>query len=92
MPNGIVTIPNKDKKSVETMLHFFINDEEKFKDYVSKNIKSNSDGESSLRDIGISSLSGKLISLNSMDKNYISKLKKKYGNTVIDIFIRKSVK
>jgi len=92
LPNGIVTIPNKDKKNVETMLHFFINDEEKFKDYVSKNIKPNSDGESSLRDIGISSLSGKLISLNSMDKNYISKLKKKYGNTVIDMFIRKSVK
>lgn len=44
-----------------------------------------------IRERALGTLSGKLIAFNSMDKQYVSKLRRKYGNTVVDMFIRKSV-
>lgn len=94
LPNGIVTIPSGDKKEVETLLYLYLTDKSKFDDYVSRKFfsKNSDDKGKSVRDYGIASLSGKLIGFNSMDKSYISKLRRKYGNTLIDMFIRKSVK
>lgn len=94
LPNGIVTIPSKDKKEVELLLYFYLTDSNKFEDYA-KNVlerKQYDYGDKTLRNYAINMLSGKLIAFNSMDKEYILKLRKKYGNTVIDMFIRKSVK
>ncbi|WP_144167474.1 reverse transcriptase family protein [Shewanella algae] len=92
--DGTVTIPSKDKKEVEIMLNFYLNDKSKFDDYVSK-LKTRSgrlnEGKS-LRENGISSLSGRIIGINAMDKKYIGKLKSKYGNAVIEMFLRKTVK
>ena len=94
LPNGIVTIPSADKKLVESMLYFFLVDQSKFENYVESALKPKLTelGDKSFREYGIRSLSGKLIAFNSMDKKYISKLRTKYGNTLIDMFIRKSVK
>ena len=94
LPNGIVTISSVDKKYVESMLYFFLTDPSKFEDFFIKHSKKklNDIDDKSLREHGISSLSGKLIACNSMDKNYVSKLRRKYGNTLIDMFIRQSVK
>ncbi len=95
LPNGIVTIPSSDKKEVESLIYFYLTNNEKFEDLFKK-ISSNNKIENSegkpIRELAISSLSGKLISFNAMDKGYISKLRKKYGNTIIDMFIRKAVK
>ena len=94
LPNGVVTIPSVDKKEVETLLYFYLTDKEKFDDYFYKyvKIKKVNFGDKTIREHGVNFLSGKLISINSMDKDYISKLKRKYGNTIVDMFVRKSVK
>lgn len=94
LPNGTVTIPSTDKKEVELLLYFYLTDNSKFENYFGTIIENKKLelGEKSLREHAISLLSGKLIAFNSMDKHYISKLRRKYGNTVIDMFIRKLVK
>jgi RNA-directed DNA polymerase len=38
LPNGEVTIPSKDKKEVEILLHFYLNNSEIFNKYIEKNI------------------------------------------------------
>ncbi|HAS6105916.1 TPA: RNA-directed DNA polymerase [Vibrio vulnificus] len=93
LPNDEITISSKDKKETEILLHFYLNDLDKFDDYVTKNIINrfrNSD-KKSIRDIGLSSLSGRIIGINTMDKKYLIKLRKKYGNTLIDMLLRKTV-
>lgn len=94
LPNGIVTIPSADKKYIESMLYFFLTDQDKFTDTYkgNRNSKHIQSEQRSLRELAIASLSGKIIALNSMDKNYVVKLRSKYGNTLIDMFLRKSVK
>lgn len=94
LPNGVITISSSSKKEIETMIYLYLTNAVKFNDFVKKNIliEGEQEDEQETRDRGLASLSGKIISTNSMDKYYIQKLRKKYGNTVIDMFIRKSVK
>jgi RNA-directed DNA polymerase len=94
LPNGIVTISSSYKKEVETMLHLYINDDDKFDDYVKNKLKPRPNQllDKSYQEYGVNSLCGRLISISAMDKNYISKLRQKYGNTIIEMFLRKSVK
>ncbi|MBL1384973.1 MAG: RNA-directed DNA polymerase [Colwellia sp.] len=94
LPNGVVTIPSVDKKEIETLLYFYLTDSNKFENYFQSTFCNTETelGEKSLRELAIGKLSGKLIAFNSMDKQYVSKLRRKYGNTMIDMFIRKSVK
>ncbi|MGD8121795.1 reverse transcriptase family protein [Vibrio sp. TRT 2004] len=91
--NNEITISSKDKKEAEILLHFYLNDLDKFDNYVVNNIapRFNQSGEKSIREIGTSSLSGRLIGINAMDKKYLTKLRRKYGNTLIDMFLRKTV-
>ena len=92
--SGVVTIPSVDKKEIETLLYFYLTDSNKFENYFQSTFCNTETelGEKSLRELAIGKLSGKLIAFNSMDKQYVSKLRRKYGNTMIDMFIRKSVK
>ncbi|MCI1033312.1 reverse transcriptase family protein [Raoultella terrigena] len=93
LPNGYVTIPSKDKKEVEILLHFYLTSPKSFEDYIIKNIVNrykNQEGKS-IDEIGKSFLSGKLIGINAMDKKYLTKLRGKYGNTLIEMFLRKTV-
>lgn len=94
LPNGIITIPSSYKKEIETMIHLYINDDDKFEDYVKNKLKPRPNilSDKSYLEYGVNSLCGRLISINAMDKNYISKLRQKYGNTIIEMFLRKSVK
>ena len=94
LPNGVVTIPSADKKQVESLLYFYLTDNNKFENYFKKsqNPKYLESSDKPLREHALGTLSGKLIAFNSMDQQYVSKLRRKYGNTVIDMFIRKSVK
>lgn len=94
LPNGRVTIPSADKSEVESLLYFYLTDNNKFESFFKKSL-SDKDLESDdkpIRERALGTLSGKLIAFNSMDKQYVSKLRRKYGNTVVDMFIRKSVK
>lgn len=93
LPNGYVTIPSKDKKEVEILLHFYLTSPKSFEDYIIKNIVNrykNQEGKS-IDEIGKSFLSCKLIGINAMDKKYLTKLRGKYGNTLIEMFMRKTV-
>ena len=94
LPNGIVTLPKKEKDDIELMIYFYLTDKDKLEDYFLNNVMHGnavSEGKSTLEH-AITKISAKLIAFNSMDKQYISKLRKKYGNTVIDMFIRKSAR
>lgn len=94
LPNGIVTLPKKEKDDIELMIYFYLTDKDKLEDYFLNNVMHGnalSEGKSTLEH-AITKISAKLIAFNSMDKQYVSKLRKKYGNTVIDMFIRKSAR
>ena len=79
LPNGRVTIDTKLRKKVEVLLHFYIRSREKFLDM--------SDGD---MEAGIHKLSGYITYINTADKQYLEKLKRKFGAAVIDSFLHKS--
>ncbi len=81
LPSGKVSVDMKVKKRLEIALYFYINDKEKFYDFLSKQYDSN-----------LSTISGQLCYINSIDKSYLDKLRKKYGNYIVDIFFHKTVK
>lgn len=70
MPNGKITIDSKYKKTIEILLHFYINDKEKFYDYLSKNKNLKSKEHS---------VFGLLHYAQSIDPSYLRKLQVKYG-------------
>lgn len=92
LPNGLVTIDKKNKKEIETLFHLYLTDDKMFENYISKHFIYKKNQQKSLKELGISTLSGKLMAINSMDKGYLNKLRKKYGNTLIEMFLRKTVK
>ncbi|UJQ40393.1 reverse transcriptase domain-containing protein [Vibrio anguillarum] len=93
LPNGELTISSKDKKEIEILLHFFLNDAEKFNNYIESKLSFKHDDSSDRNayDSALSSLCGRIVALNSMDKKYLDKLRRKYGNTLIEMFLRKTV-
>lgn len=80
-PNGNITIDNKIKNDIEVLLHFYKKDKIKFKDFFEKKFNSN-----------MERLSGLINHIQSVDKQYISKLKKKYGAFLIDSLIHRDLK
>lgn len=81
LPNGSISVDIKIKKIIEAQLYLYINDKEKFIDFLGGDYEK-----------GLSKVSGTLNYINTVDPNYINKLKIKYGNTIIDMFFHKSVK
>ncbi len=81
LPSGKVSVDIKVKKQLEILLHFYINDKEKFSDYLERHY----DGT-------LATISGQLNYINTIDKSYLNKLRKKYGNFVVDIFFHKTIK
>lgn len=81
LPTGRLTVDIKVKHKLEALLHFYINDKDKF--------ISLSGGD---YDVGLSKVSGQLNYINMIDKEYLNKLRKKYGNSLVDMFFHKSVK
>ncbi|MDP2179445.1 reverse transcriptase domain-containing protein [Methylicorpusculum sp.] len=81
LPTGKVSVDMKVKKQLEILLHFYINDKDKFSDY----LKNHYHGD-------LSTISGQLNYINSIDNNYLNKLRKKYGNFIIDAFFHQTIK
>lgn len=81
LPSGKVSVDMKVKKQLEILLHFYINDKDKFSDY----LKNHYHGE-------LSTISGQLNYINSIDNTYLNKLRRKYGNFIIDTFFRQTIK
>ncbi|OPB34636.1 reverse transcriptase family protein [Pseudomonas fluorescens] len=81
LPNGTITIDSRLKADIEVLLHFFTKDKQKFLD------KIETDSATALAKV-----SGYLNYINTTDKIYLNKLRKKYGASVVDMFVRGSVK
>ena len=81
LPNGRVTIDMEVKRRVEVLLHFFIRNRKRFLAIV--------DGD---MDSGIRELCGYITYINSADRAYLEKLRHKFGATVVDSFLHRSVK
>jgi len=67
-PDGGVTIDSKYKKTLESLLHFYINDKDKYKDLLEKTLHGKE-----------RSLFGLLHYVKSIDQAYLEKLQRKYG-------------
>jgi len=81
LPNGTVSVDIKLKRQIETMLHFYITDNSKLRDF------SNADLSKAKEQ-----LSGYVNYVNTVDSVYLDKLRKKYGVTVIDTLIHQGSK
>lgn len=81
LPNGKVTVDMKWKKQIEVFLHFYLKDRAKFFLMVESDLAS-----------GLERISGYLSYINTVDKDYLNKLRKKYGATVVDMFLHHSAK
>ena len=81
LPSGKISVDIRVKKQLEILLHFYINDKEKFSDYLGKHYGGS-----------LEKASGQLSYINTIDKSYLNKLRKKYGNFVVDTFFHKTVK
>lgn len=79
--SGTVTIDKNSKKQIEALIHFYLNDKSKFDDYLAKTF----DGK-------ISRLSGFIHYIETIDSEYLDKLRMKYGNYVIDVFANQSLR
>jgi RNA-directed DNA polymerase len=81
LPNGKLTVDRKIKDRVETTLHYFKTNRAKYEELVSEN-----------DDSKLERISGSLNYIKTIDPDYLNKLRKKYGSTTVDMFLRKSVK
>lgn len=81
LPSGKVSVDMKMKNHLEILLHFYINDRERYVDY----LKNNYDGDPA-------KISGQLNYINAIDSSYLDKLRKKYGNFIVDIFYHQAIK
>jgi RNA-directed DNA polymerase len=81
LPSGKVSVDIKIKQQLEILLYFYINDKEKFDDYLENHYHGN-----------LATISGQLNHINTIDASYLNKLRKKYGIFIIETFYRKSVK
>lgn len=79
LPNGRITPDTKKKKELEVLLHFFQSDREKFSVLV--------EGE---EEDGLDKICGQLNYVNSIDPDYINKLRRKFGATTIDTLLHRS--
>lgn len=80
LPSGKISVDIKLKKQLEILFHFYINDRKKFDDY----LKNKYQGD-------FSKISGQLNHINTIDKSYLDKLRKKYGNFIVDSFHHQSI-
>jgi RNA-directed DNA polymerase len=79
LPTGQVTLDMALKQRIEVQLHFYLRDREKFLARVGNDM-----------DAGVKQLAGYVNHVNSVDKAYLEKLRKKFGSTVIDSFLHRS--
>ncbi|MHA6128644.1 reverse transcriptase domain-containing protein [Pseudomonas fluorescens group sp. PF-1] len=81
LPGGGITIDTKLKSKIEVLLHYFTSDRQKFNVMLDD------------KDVnGLLKVSGYLNYINTTDPAYLNKLRTKYGATVVDMFMRGSVK
>jgi len=81
LPTGGISVDIKFKKEVEVLLHFYLTDKVKFLDKIAGDAGG-----------GAGKISGYLSYINTVDPLYLDKLRKKYGATIVDMFLHKTEK
>lgn len=81
LPNGHITVDSKLKKGLESILHFYINDKDRYNSFLEEHFS----GDPTV-------VSGKLNFVNVVDKEFLNRLRKKYGNFLVDSFVSHSIK
>ena len=79
LPNGQVTIDMELKKKVEVLLHFYVRNRASFIDMFQGDF-----------DAGVQKVSGYITYINTADKPYLEKLRRKFGAALIDSFLHRS--
>ncbi|MBD9633512.1 reverse transcriptase domain-containing protein [Pseudomonas sp. PDM19] len=82
LPNGRVTVDMRYKKDIEVRLFYYVKDRARF-----LKIMDAADDEKAIK-----KFSGLINYVNTVDPAYLDKLRKKYGSTIVDMFIHKSPK
>ena len=75
-PDGHITVGKNLKENIKQLLYFYLHDKNKFKQFLELRYDNN-----------IVKAYGSLNYINDIDKNFVSKLRKKYGNYIIDKFL-----
>jgi len=76
LPNGHITVEKWTKENISQLIYFYLNDKNKFTVLLQKRFKNN-----------LSRAYGTLNYINDIDKQFILKLRKKYGNFIVDKFL-----
>jgi RNA-directed DNA polymerase len=75
-PDGHITVEKHIKENMRQLLYFYMNNKDKFKKLLDEKYDSK-----------LSKAYGGLNYINDVDKNFILKLRKKYGNYIVDKFL-----
>ncbi|MEC5386659.1 reverse transcriptase domain-containing protein [Uliginosibacterium sp. H3] len=81
LPSGQISVAMEIKKKIEHQLHFYIKDKARLLEIFNNDM-----------DLGLQQLAGHISHINTADPKYLEKLRRKYGTTVIDSFLHRSVK
>ena len=79
LPNGTISVDISVKNEIETMLHLYLRDRERFNTMLEAG-----SAKTEAR------LAGLLNYVNSVDQSYLEKLRRKYGVAVVDLFLHRS--
>lgn len=81
LPNGKVSVDSNFRKNIETLLYLYSTDMTKFTSKVGGDLAG-----------GMERLSGLLSYINTVDQDYLEKLRRRYGATIVDLFLHFSPK
>jgi RNA-directed DNA polymerase len=85
LPNGKISVDAKRKNDIEVLLHFYLNNRERFNDKVDET-KRRSERDAALTEEDyIAFLSGHINYIDSIDPDYTDKLRRKFGAKTIDM-------
>lgn len=79
LPNGTISVDTSVKDEIETMLHLYLRDRERF-----NTMLETGPAKTEAR------LAGLLNYVNTVDQSYLEKLRRKYGAAVVDMFLHRS--
>lgn len=79
LPNGTISVDISVKDEIETMLHLYLRDRERFNTMLEAG-----PAKAEAR------LAGLLNYVNTVDQSYLEKLRRKYGSAVVDMFLHRS--
>jgi RNA-directed DNA polymerase len=79
LPNGQISIDAKRRSEIEVLLHFYTTNRDMFLERVNGDL-----------DRGTERVTGFLNYVNTVDKAYLDKLRRKYGATTVDMFLHRA--